>query len=46
MIQKIKLYGISMGAAAVIFLSGAWKNLPEKEPDVSFETKEYVAPVT
>lgn len=29
MIQKIKLYGISMGAVAVILLSGAWKNLPE-----------------
>lgn len=35
MIQKIKLYGISMGAAAVIFLSGAWKNLPEKEPEAT-----------
>lgn len=35
MIQKIKLYGISMGAAAVILLSGAWKNLPEKEPEAT-----------
>lgn len=35
MIQKIKLYGISMGAVAVILLSGAWKNLPEKEPEVT-----------
>lgn len=35
MIQKIKLYGISMGAAAVIFLSGTWKNLPEKEPEAT-----------
>ena len=35
MIQKIKLYGISMGAAAAIFLSGAWKNLPEKEPEAT-----------
>lgn len=35
MIQKIKLYGISMGAVAVILLSGAWKNLPEKEPEAT-----------
>ena len=35
MIQKIKLYGISMGAAPVILLSGAWKNLPEKEPEAT-----------
>lgn len=35
MIQKIKLYGISLGAAAVIFISGAWKNLPEKEPEAT-----------
>lgn len=35
MIQKIKLYGISMGAAAVILISGAWKNLPEKEPETT-----------
>lgn len=35
MIQKIKLYGISMGATAVILLSGAWKNLPEKEPEAT-----------
>lgn len=35
MIQKIKLYGISMGAAAVILLSGAWKNLLEKEPEAT-----------
>ena len=35
MIQKIKLYGISMGAVVVILLSGAWKNLPEKEPEAT-----------
>lgn len=35
MIQKIKLYGISMGAVAVILLSGAWKNSPEKEPEAT-----------
>ena len=35
MIQKIKLYGISMGAVAVILLSGAWTNLPEKEPEAT-----------
>ena len=35
MIQKIKLYGISMGAVAVILLSGAWKNLPKKEPEAT-----------
>ncbi len=35
MIQKIKLYGISMGAAAVILLAGARKNLPEKEPEAT-----------
>lgn len=35
MIQKIKLYGISMGAVAVILLLGAWKNLPEKEPEAT-----------
>lgn len=35
MIQKIKLYGISMGAVAVILLSEAWKNLPEKEPEAT-----------
>ena len=35
MIQKIKLFGISMGAVAVILLSGAWKNLPEKEPEAT-----------
>lgn len=33
--SKIKLYGISMGAVAVILLSGAWKNLPEKEPEAT-----------
>ena len=35
MIQKIKLYGISLGAVAVIFISGAWKNLPEKTPETT-----------
>lgn len=35
MIQKIKLYGISLGAAAVIFISGAWKNLPKKTPETT-----------
>ena len=35
MIHKLKLYGLSMGAAAVILLSGAWKNLPEKEPEAT-----------
>lgn len=35
MVQKIKLYGISMGAVIVIFLSGAWKSLPEENAETT-----------